>query len=216
MKIYKPIDINISLDLLMDFNLESGLGTACLSIETPNPIKIKGQYVLFSSLVTLYYARIMYAHKETRERLFEYVDHAADKLMDGENDFDWGTWSLEVFGKDYYIWPWKFVKPGELNQRFKYNVKLVGTKLEKLGLYVDMNLGMEKILAPSSVLLIIFFFACYDNIAPAFTEQLGAFLKLMNIYYKKNNMKIKIFSEKRGFKEILSVYKERIKQLENE
>ena len=77
-----------------------------------------------------------------------------------------------------------------------------------------MKVGMEKILAPSSVLLLIFHFSCFDN--DAFIKQLGAFLKLMNRYYKKNNMKINTFSEIKGFDEIISVYKERLRQLEKE
>jgi hypothetical protein len=86
--------------------------------------------------------------------LFHRVGRAARKLAEGDAVFEVETWDLQTGGMSFAIWPWRLVGPGELKSPRAYVATLIGSDTgEIFAILLDMAFGLERILAPVSVLV---------------------------------------------------------------
>ena len=106
------------------------------------------------ALAALLYGRMLFAHEETRVELFARVERAAKILAEGGATFTVETWDLQAGGMSFPIWPWRLVGPDKLTNAKTYVVTLIGSQNgEFFGILLDMAVGLERVLAPASVLV---------------------------------------------------------------
>ncbi len=150
----------LRLDILMDYSIRFGQGTTALrwmsDVADSTPIQ--------ETLVALLYGRILCIHKETREELFGRVGDLAIQNVrsEGATGFEFAPWVLHVGlgGGDHRLWPWQIVPPAQITSPKIYSALLkVGkpSSIAPLGrsIHLDMAMGLERVLAPSSALIAI-------------------------------------------------------------
>jgi len=192
---------NLLLEIKMDFDLSSGYGNASLKFELINPIPNVPESVLYMCLASLFYGRILYAHKETRTELFYIINDAADKMIGGIKDIEFENWSLNIYNKDMHIWPWNIDNTNELPDAKVYKVILEGSALDKFSINLKMTFGIEKILARASVLILTYCLPRMLN--DEGVQSFGSFLKGMNNYYGTPSGAGGLLSEKKAFKNVI-------------
>ena len=148
------------LDILMDYSIRWGSGTAAVRWTDP----MGGGALIQSHLVALLYGRILCVHKETREELFGRVGDLAMQNVrsDGATGFEFTPWVLRVGlgGGDHTLWPWRIVSTEQITDRKIYSATLKygkPTSRAPLGRWIHLNMpfGMARVLAPSSALIAI-------------------------------------------------------------
>ena len=180
------------LEVLMDYNVSTGTGWGALrwvpSTDHPDPPQLLS---VFSSLIIgRLYGRILAVHAETRAELFARVGRAAERAIseDGARGIAFDDWTLNVGfgGGQHCIWPWRLTTPeaGTL-----YNAKVYSGRLfahteprGALSFALDMSLGMERVLAPSSVLIAL---ACFGSSGRLDCLDVATLLLGMNDYYQR-------------------------------
>jgi len=150
----------VRLDILMDYSIRLGIGTAAVQWTDP----MGGGSPIYAHLVALLYGRILCVHKETREELFGRVGDLAMQNVrsEGASGFEFTPWVLHVgLGvSDHTLWPWRIVPPEQITDRKIYSAILKHgepTSRAPLGrwIHLDMAMGLERVLAPSSALVAI-------------------------------------------------------------
>ncbi len=150
----------LRLDILMDYSIRFGQGTTALrwTAHVADSTPIQG------TLIALLYGRILCVHKETREELFGRVGDLAIQNVrsEGATGFEFTPWVLHVGlgGGDHRLWPWQIVPPAQITAPKIYSALLkVGepTPIAPSGrsIHLDMAMGLERVLAPSSALIAI-------------------------------------------------------------
>lgn len=106
------------------------------------------------ALACLLYGRILMAHAETRDELFERVGRASVRhLLVGEPAaFD--EWVLRAGDGEFGIWPWDPGDPADLQGARTYAATLKGDK-RGVWIHLKMAWGLERVLAPASVLITV-------------------------------------------------------------
>lgn len=148
------------LDVLMDYSIRFGTGTAALRWTDPmgggTPIQVL--------LVALLYGRTLVNHKETSEELFARVGDLAIQNVrsEGATGFEFAPWILHVGlgGGDHTLWPWQIVPAEQIANPKIYSAILKSgepTPSAPLGrwIHLDMAMGLERVLSPSSALISI-------------------------------------------------------------
>jgi hypothetical protein len=134
------------------------------------------------ALVALLYGRILFAHEETRVELFHRVGQAATRIVKSDAAFNTESWDLQAGGISFPIWPWRLVGPNELKSAKTYVATLIGNDSEEdLAILLDMAPGLERILAPASVLVALS--ALSQELAKGSRLLLGQVLLEMNNHY---------------------------------
>lgn len=144
-------------DLFMEYHPITSTGTAAvewvyLESEDPN---------LRIFLVVLLYIRILAAHAESREELFELVDSISKENVrdEGQTGFVFPEWTISIGhgAPEQTIWPWGLVdSSGELLKPKVYRATLKAfPESDQFGIHLKMAFGQERILAPASVLISI-------------------------------------------------------------
>ena len=148
------------LDILMEYSVRMGGGAAALQWTDP----MGGGPPIQAHLVALLYGRILSVHKETREQLFGRVGDLAMQNVrsEGAIGFEFTRWVLHVGfgGGDHTLWPWRIVPPEQITDPKIYSAILKHgepTSRAPLGrwIHLDMAMGLERVLAPSSALVAI-------------------------------------------------------------
>ena len=155
-----PVVEPLRLDILMDYSIRFGEGTAALQWISPGmdgtPIR--------ETLVALLYGRILCIHKETREELFNRVGALAIQNVqsEGATGFEFEPWTLHVGmgGGAHKLWPWQIVSPSQVPDAKTYSAFLRLSKPSSVApsgrsIRLEMKMGLNKILAPSSALIAI-------------------------------------------------------------
>lgn len=154
-----PIDA-LRLDILMDYSVRFGEGTAALRWTSSDVDSAPLQGIL----VALLYGRILCIHKETREELFSRVGDLAihNIRSEGATGYDFAPWILHVGfgGGNHTLWPWRIVSPAQITSPKIYSAFLRLTKPTSTApsgrsIHLDMMWGLERVLAPSSALIAI-------------------------------------------------------------
>ena len=134
------------------------------------------------ALAALLYGRMLFAHEETRVELFARVERAAKILAEGGATFTVETWDLQAGGMSFPIWPWRLVGPDKLTNAKTYVATLIGSQNgEFFGILLDMAVGLERVLAPASVLVTLS--AVSQELDRNGRILLGQVLLAMNGYY---------------------------------
>jgi hypothetical protein len=150
---------SMRLDILMDYRVGSGYGSAALRWHD----MVGGGDLLKGMLVALLYGRILCVHKETRTELFAKVDALARENVrtEGKTGFEFGQWVLHVGlgGGDHTLWPWDMKTPIMAEPKVYSAVLKIGTPSSAApsgrSINLTMAFGMERVLAPSSALIAI-------------------------------------------------------------
>jgi hypothetical protein len=144
-------------NLLMEYHIATRTGSAAvewvpLASDDSN---------LRPLLVALLYARILFAHTETRTRLFELVDVVSKQNVrdEGHSGFRFPEWDLPIgLGfPEQRIWPWTLVdNSGALSEPKVYSATLLAfPESRQFGINLKMAVGQERLLAPASALIAI-------------------------------------------------------------
>jgi hypothetical protein len=145
----KPQDI-IRMTMNMEFYTMNGFGVANIEwYEDKNPTDLS-RTQLKILCVTALYARILVSHKEIRQELLERVSQAAQTFTTA-NRFVFEDWYFSAAGSRLQLWPWQF---GETFKPKKYEATIF-QKGGSLGFNLKMAWGLERILAPSSVMIAV-------------------------------------------------------------
>jgi hypothetical protein len=146
----------LHLEILMDYNLKEGSGRAALHWTDPH----NGGPMIQAQLIALLYGRILCVHEETRINLFYRVGLKAFKVAvsGGATEMEPEPWSLRVDNRDLSLWPWALVDANQLDNPKRYRATLKGITLAANApvikhIHLDMAFGLERVLAPSSVLI---------------------------------------------------------------
>lgn len=148
------------LDILMDYSI--GLESGIAAMRWTDPIGV-GRPIQ-AHLIALLYGRILCIHDETREELFHRVNELAIQNVrsEGAAGFEFTPWVLHVGhgGGDHMLWPWLIVPPEQITKPKIYSAILKhGEPNSKapLGHWIHLNMaiGFEKVLTPSSALIAI-------------------------------------------------------------
>jgi len=148
------------LDVLMDYSIRFGSGSAALQWTDP----MDGGAPIQAHLVALLYGRILCIHKETREELFGRVgDLAVQNIRsEGATGFEFSPWVVHVGfgGGDHTLWPWEIVPPEQMTSPRIYSAILKHgepTSRAPMGRWIHLNMamGLERVLGPSSPLIAI-------------------------------------------------------------
>lgn len=177
-----PTDI-MRVNLFMEYNPLKCTGRAAmewvfLGSEDPN---------LRPFLVALFYARILYAHDETRTRLFELVDVVSKQNVcdKGRTGFLFPEWMLTIgFGAPKQrIWPWVLVESHlTLNKPAVYSTTLQTFPESSLwSINLKMALAQTRVLAPASALIAITTYA--ESTDQQGRYELAALLWKLNEFY---------------------------------
>lgn len=182
----------LQLDILMDYSITMGSGLAALRW-TP---LVKGEPLptgVSCSLVALLYGQVLCIHDETRSELFHRVQDLSIQYVraQGNATLDFSPWTLHVGigGGNHALWPWTMVPPDQIisPKAWKYSAYLKADRPNSrapLGrwIYVDMPLGLERVLVPSSALIAIsgFMRSCTDSEERLY---LALLLSQMNAYW---------------------------------
>lgn len=113
-------------------------------------------------LVTLLYARILTAHKETRAYLFSLIGELSRHNVrdEGATGFVFPEWTLSVPGvPPQRIWPWDLSQDIASSSAAKMYIATLQAFEPKgrayFGIHLKMAFGLERVLAPASALLAI-------------------------------------------------------------
>lgn len=176
----------LRLDILMDYSIRFGQGTAALRWTAPVPDSTPIQEIL----VALLYGRILCVHKETRKELFGRVGDLAIQNVrsEGATGFEFTPWVLHVGlgGGDHRLWPWQIVPPVEIAAPKIYSAFLkfgepTSSAPSGRSIHLDMAMGLERVLAPSSALIAIAGFS--KNCDKEARYLLALRLWQMNVYW---------------------------------
>ena len=199
-----PIDA-MRADIFMECDLLSSFGRAAVewvSLESSDP-------KLRPLLVALLYARILYAHTETRTQLFEVVDVLSKQNVrdEGHTGFGFPEWPLPAgFGlPGQRIWPWVLCDdPSALRKPKVYHATLQGlpgpatpgqATSGHFGIHLKMASGLERILAPACVLIAITSYA--ESTDQEGRYELALFLWQVNEFYGSPD-RVRIGSESKA------------------
>lgn len=178
------------LDILMEYSVRYGTGTAALQWTDP----MSGGAPIQAILVALIYGRTLINHKETREELFGRVgDFAMQNVRSkGAAGFDFSPWVLHVGrgGGDHTLWPWHIVPREQITNPKIYSAILkYGKPTPKAPtgrwLHLRMAMGLERVLAPSSALIAIAGFS--QTCDQEMRYFLALYLWQMNAYWGSPN-----------------------------
>jgi len=184
----------LRLEVLMDYNVSVGNGCGAIRW-VPSPAHPDPQQLLValpSLLIGRLYGRILAVHAETQAELFARVGRAAKTAIEqeGARGFSFDDWILKVGlgGGQHSIWPWSLTtpeastlhSPKTYNARFFAHTEPRGT----MSFELDMSLGMERVLAPSSVLVTL---ACFGSTGRLDCLDVATLLVGMNEYYQRPN-----------------------------
>ncbi len=160
------------LDILMEYIINQQVGCAALRWTNVQAAMHEGTEGIQAILVALLYGRILCVHNETRKELFSRVGDLAEQNVrsEGATGFEFAPWVLHagLGAGDHTLWPWEIGTPEQLTRPTSkpkiYAAMLKHgqtTKRAPLGLWIhlDMALGLERILAPSSALIAITVFS---------------------------------------------------------
>jgi len=176
----------IRLDVLMEYSVSLGMGRAALQWTDP----MGGGAPIQTPLVALLYGRTLVNHKETRQELFGRVGDLAMQNVrsEGATGFEFSQWVLHVGlgGGDHTLWPWQIATPEQLTSPKIYSAFLKQgkpTSNAPLGrwLHLDMAMGLERVLAPSSALIAIAGFSRTCDQEARYV--LALYLWQMNVYW---------------------------------
>lgn len=154
-------DIDVMrLDILMDYSIALGAGRAAL-VWTDYA---KGGAIAQVPLVALLYGRTLINHMETRGELFNRVGELAIETVrtEGATGFEFSPWVLHLGlgGGDHTLWPWQLVSPDQIIDPKTYTAHLRSgqpSSISPIGRWIqlDMEIGLERVLAPASALIAI-------------------------------------------------------------
>jgi hypothetical protein len=178
------------LDICMEFSPLLGGGQGSAYVEWV-PLS-QNEPKLRPLLICLLYARILTVHKETRSKLFWFIDELSKSNVrdEGKTGFQFKEWAIQISGvpSQYayqYIWPWTLFENRDVLDKPKvYQATLQASSDEPHTWYVDLKMdwGQERILAPASVLIAI------DTYCKSVDQQgcyeLALFLWQINEFYK--------------------------------
>ena len=181
----EPVKV-MRLDLFMGYMPLWGCGSAAIEW-----VPLASSDLGFRpALVALLYARIVGAHAETREKLFDLASEIGKQNVrdQGKTGYHFPDWKLTPgFGAPpQTIWPWGFVgNRNALQDPAVYRATLLAIthpgSPDYFAIHLDMAFGQERILAPSSVLVAMTGFSeASDNEG---RYALGALLWQMNEFY---------------------------------
>jgi len=189
------------LDILMQYYHTLGCGTAALQWTDP----LGGGPLIQAHLVALLYGRILRLHKESRSELFARVGSLAIKNVrsKGAAGFEFAPWVLrpDLTAGPQTIWPWPIVMPGQLTAPKVYTAILKHgepTPLAPSGrwIHLEMAMGLERILAPSSALIAI---TGFSNTADRGARYyLARLLWQMNLFWGTSHM-VSFFNEDQAY-----------------
>lgn len=191
----------IQLDILMQYSVSLGLGSAALRWTDPTGAGPDIQ----SHLVALLYGRILCVHAETRGELFQRVGDLSKQNVrtEGATGFNFSPWVLHVGlgGGDHSLWPWEITSPDALYEPKIYSAILKYGQPSSVApngrwIHLDMAFGQERVLAPSSALIAI------DGVAKGSDQEtrygLALTLWQMNEYWGSPN-RISMGTEARAY-----------------
>jgi hypothetical protein len=150
---YQRLEIFMDFQVLSRFGVVRGDGEGAVRWHTIRSHVTLPEERARISLATLLYGRILVAHAETRAELFSRVEQAARGLLDGDEVARFEEWELHVGEGDFELWPWRLVDREVLNKPKAYVSTLKGDAHGVLWVDLKMAWGLERVLAPSSVLL---------------------------------------------------------------
>jgi len=187
-----PAPINaMRADIFMEYHLLPGCGRAAMEWKA----LASSDAILRPMLVALLYARILYAHTETRAQLFELVDVLSKQNVrdEGHTGFVFPGWPLPAgLGlQTQRIWPWELCDdPSTLSKPKVYRATLQALPGSAIpgqatsghfGIHLKMALGLERILAPASALIAITSYAASTDQEGRY--ELALFLWQVNEFY---------------------------------
>ena len=197
-----PMPHQLSLDILMHYDLATDKGIAALrwNPTQPNPSFSNEQCKI--ALVALVYARTLVNQKETRQPLFDRVAEAARQVLAGNGKFDFESWTLQKEGMSVCIWPWTLTEPEMVSNPKTYTAELFPLPVSgSFGINLNMAFGLELVLVPASALIAI------SGLAKSFGEndvaRLARVLLEVNAFYH-SNAKFSIGSESQALKAAIS------------
>ena len=101
----------LKLDILMHLNItaRTGRGAIRWTHLTEHPGISQPQTRI--ALAALNYGRFLINQKETRADLFQRVNDASERLVQGQKEFSVTHWSMKVAGTELPVWPWCVESP---------------------------------------------------------------------------------------------------------
>lgn len=133
-------------------------------------------------LACLHYGRILAVHKESRPELFQRVGQAAQALADGEPEAGFEPWSLQAGDANFSLWPWTLSNAHDIEKPKTYVATLRAKRPRELSVHLKMAWGLERMLAPGSVLVVLTTLAA--GLDEAHRRLLGRALLAMNAHYE--------------------------------
>ena len=184
-------------EILMHYDLQLGFGQAAVQWTTLREYDYLPGALARIALVAALYGRTLSNHAPTRTELFHRVGDAVHGLLEGDDSPRLTEWYIEPGGIPFRVWPWLIISDAETVPEPKVYVATLYTKLkDRPLLHLKMALGMEKILAPSALLIALF--AICQELDQVHRKKLGATLLSMNSYYETPENAGRIRLEIRG------------------
>lgn len=183
------IDI-MRVDIYMDYRSRLSFGNSMVEWTPLNHYHPD----LRLSLVVLHYARILCVHSETRSELYNLInDISKQNVLDkGQSGFQFPDWNIDpgMGVPEQKIWPWDIYSTKVMLQNPKiYSATLRAipeTDVQRhFQIHLKMAFGLERILAPSSVLILITSFL--ENADNELNYELALWLWQINEFYRTPN-----------------------------
>src|SRR6185369_9525493 len=95
------------------------------------------------ALAALNYGRFLINQKETRADLFQRVNDASERLVQGQKEFSVTHWSMKVAGTELPVWPGALKAPEQITNGKVYVATLQGAKTGTLSVNLKMAWGQE-------------------------------------------------------------------------
>ena len=193
----------LKLDILMHLNItaRTGRGAIRWTHLTEHPGISQPQTRI--ALAALNYGRFLINQKETRADLFQRVNDASERLVQGQKEFSVTHWSMKVAGTELPVWPWCVESPEQITNGKVYVATLQGAKTGTLSVNLKMAWGQELILTPVASLLPLFILSTELDEQNSVT--LGKTLLQMNRYWRSPEAASRTGSEAEAFKSAIPV-----------
>ena len=189
---------NLSLDILMHYDLARDKGVAALRWNSTQRQSSFDNEQCKIALVALVYARTLVNQKETRQALLDRVAQGARQVLAGNGKFDFEFWTLQKAGMSVCVWPWTLTEPEMVSNPKTYTAELLPLPVSgSFGISLRMAFGLELVLVPASVLIAISGLA--KSLAENDVARLARVLLEVNAFYSTQT-KFSIGSESDALK----------------
>lgn len=186
----------LRIETQMQYSVRFGFGSAAVSmyqVRQHPSLSLDHQAIV---LAALHYGRILSVEGSNRDELFKRVGDAAVEYLKGHRSLDFRHWEIRVGNRDFFIWPWTQSSPERLENPKRYISKLMIARDGVFSINLKMSWTLEKILCPSSALLVIS--TVFGMLDSEGRQLLAYVLAAMNDYYGTPSKAAGVASETRA------------------